>query len=271
MKRFKINVIAGAVFLMSLQNLAGCSHPATAPVDSSGAATGSRTTKTSAVVIVIDENGLTMTKEDGTPQTSVVTDLTTSIVTVTGSNGEVVTQANGKPVTSVVTSPTVPTTTTMSKTTGKTNPVNTTTATAYTTTTRKPTTTTTTTTKKPSTTTTKKPTTTTKKPTTTTTTKKSSGNPWEYPYDLNQIYKDAKAYALSIGFEWDDTLTKDNSHWITPNSTVPWTLGEMSMSFKSKTLEEIGEYKEMGFEVLNLYMEPDTEDIGDYWVYYLLG
>ncbi|MPN63057.1 hypothetical protein SDC9_210811 [bioreactor metagenome] len=143
------------------------------------------------------------------------------------------------------------------------------TAATSTTTTKKPIATTTS--KKPIVTTiTKKPTTTTKQPTTTTT-KKTTSDPWEYPYDLNQIYKDAKAYALSIGFEWDDTLAKDNCFWITPNSTVPWTLGQMPMSFKSKTLEEISEYKDMGFNILKLYMEPDTEDIGDYWVYYLLG
>jgi cell division septation protein DedD len=265
MKRFKINVIAGAVFLMSL---AGCSQPAAAPV-SSGTTTGSKTAKTSAVVIVIDENGLTMTNPDGTPETSVVTDLTTGIVTVTDSSGKIVTQTNGTPVTSVITAPTIPaTTTTTGRTTVKADPASTTTTTAYTTTTKKPVITTTTT-KKP-TTTTKKTTTTTKKPTTTTT-KNASGDPWKYPYDVNQISKDTKAYALSIGLEWDDTLATDNSYWVTPRSTVPWTHNAMNISLEERVRSDLREIKEMGFEVLNLYLEPDTEDIGDYWVYYLLG
>ena len=213
------------------------------------------------MVIGIDENGLTITNADGTPETSVVTHLSTRVVNVTDSNGKVVTQKNGNLVTSVVTSPTIPNkTSTIRRTTEKTDP-----AISTTTTTKKLTTTTTT--KKPTT----KNTTTTKKPITTTTTKKGSGDPWVYPYDVNQIYKDAKDYALSIDLEWDDTLTKDNCFWITPNSTVPWSLGQMPMTFKSKTLEEINEYKEMGFTVCKLYMEPDAEDIGDYWVYYLLG
>ncbi len=106
----------------------------------------------------------------------------------------------------------------------------------------------------------------------TTTTTKARSDPWVYPYDPGQIYKDAKAYALSIGLRWMDSLTKDNAHWVTPLSTVPWTNDGMTKTLEEKVYSEISEIKGFGiYTAMNLYMEPDPEDIGDYYVYYLLG
>lgn len=108
-------------------------------------------------------------------------------------------------------------------------------------------------------------------------------DPWQYPYDIETMYAECKAYAESVGMIWEESLDKSNSHWTTPRSTVPFTTGEMQEIYnkhlKEDTFEGINYYNneywpdtgEKVFTFMNIYFEPHPVYEGDYRVYFLVA
>lgn len=107
-------------------------------------------------------------------------------------------------------------------------------------------------------------------------------DPWLYPYDVDKILEECKAYADSVGIMWEESLDKSNSHWTTPSSTVPFTTGEAGsygVHLRDDTFKAIKYYSserwpdtgEKVFTFIKLYFEPHPVYEGDYLVYYLLA
>ena len=151
------------------------------------------------------------------------------------------------------TSASKPTTTTTKQTTTTTKPTTTTTKKSTTATT------TTTTTKAPTTTTT---TTTTTKATTTTTTKKASAV-WG---TSGEMKSDCISIAKGLGYEYDSSLGKSNSHWITPTYSGAFT---SSSALKAKIKDALQTYQSVGYTYCNFAFESNGE--GEYYIYIFVG
>lgn len=157
----------------------------------------------------------------------------TTVIEITNADGEPVTSADGEKVTQIVTIPT----TTKAKDkaiTNKETPTTTKSSTPKPTTTKAP------------------PTPTTAKPTTTKATNKGmshwvtqvSQNPYGYANawgTIAQMENDCKAYAESIGLNYDKSLNLGNGHWITPSSSYG---AKSSQDFKDWTFEDMKFEKE---------------------------
>lgn len=120
-------------------------------------------------------------------------------------------------------------------------------------------TTTTTTTKTPTTTTT---TTTTTKATTTTTTKKASAV-WG---TSGEMKSDCISIAKGLGYEYDSSLGKSNSHWITPTYSGAFT---SSSALKAKIKDALQTYQTVGYTYCNFAFESNGE--GEYYIYIFVG
>lgn len=291
-------LLALLLSVVLLCSFAGCGKEAALPVSDieSGAPEGGAAT-TTAVLAVTKADGTVETATDGSIVTTVVHALPTRMQTVTDAKGQAVTKADGTAVTEAITPPVVAVGTDPGgkMTTSAIPSRRVTTTTTHTsvnvgsdttsggksdgsTVSQKPSTTTTT--KKVTTTTTKKPTTTTKKPTTTTTTKAptvSSKDPWKYPYDIAEITRQCREIIekADTRFVWDDSLTVDNSGWNNPTNTGYYTdHPNSSLTLKEEMKNdflpyEIEEHQTLGYWQYQIYFEPDPENKGDYYIYWL--
>lgn len=187
---------------------------------------------------------------------------TTSEITTAATTAESkVEESTTRKTTTTTTASTAKTTTTSASKPTTTTTKQTTTTVKPTTTTKKTTTatTTTTTTKAQTTTTT---TTTTTKATTTTTTKKASAV-WGTPGEMKS---DCISIAKGLGYEYDSSLGKSNSHWITPTYSGAFT---SSYALKAKIKDALQTYQTVGYTYCNFAFESNGE--GEYYIYIFVG
>ena len=141
------------------------------------------------------------------------------------------------------------------------------------------------TTDKPQTTSTSRPTTT----TATTTTTAAAKSPWAYPYDIPAMMQECREEiarvekSTHVGWGWDDSLTKEQSSWDQPESTVLYTTYPDGFAFGDYVFD--GDLKNYVFgELIPFYLrnqdqyaikrckiwfEPRPERPGDYNIYFL--
>ena len=141
------------------------------------------------------------------------------------------------------------------------------------------------TTEKPQTTSTARPTTT----TATTTTTAAAKSPWAYPYDIPAMMQECREEiarvekSTHVGWGWDDSLTKEQSSWDQPESTVLYTTYPDGFAFGDYVFD--GDLKNYVFgELIPFYLrnqdqyaikrckiwfEPRPERPGDYNIYFL--
>ena len=200
----------------------------------------------------------TAVDESTTEALSTTSENTTAAITT---ESKVEESATRKTTTTTVASTAKTTTTSASKSTVTTTKQTTTTTKPTTTTTKKSTTatTTTTTTKAPTTTTT---TTTTTKATTTTTTKKASAV-WG---TSGEMKSDCISIAKGLGYEYDSSLGKSNSHWITPTYSGAFT---SSSALKAKIKDALQTYQTVGYTYCNFAFESNGD--GEYYIYIFVG
>ena len=141
------------------------------------------------------------------------------------------------------------------------------------------------TTDKPQTTSTSRPTTTTAMTTTTAAAK----SPWAYPYDIPAMMQECREEiarvekSTHVGWGWDDSLTKEQSSWDQPESTVLYTTYPDGFAFGDYVFD--GDLKNYVFgELIPFYLrnqnqyaikrckiwfEPLPDRPGDYNIYFL--
>lgn len=174
---------------------------------------------------------MTVSETTETTTSETITEVTSTISTAT-STTEKTTAKN----TTTTASTTKPTTTSTSKSTAK-----------QTTTTQKANTT---------------ATTTTTKTTTTTTTKKASAVWGTY----GEMKSDFISIAKGLGYEYDSSLGKSNSHWITPTYSGAFT---SSSALKAKIKDALKTYQTVGYTYCNFTFESNGE--GEYYIYIFVG
>jgi hypothetical protein len=99
---------------------------------------------------------------------------------------------------------------------------------------------------------------------------------YEFPYNIDAMIADAKAYGASIGGVWIEELTPDNCSWEAPGGTYANYSGENLRNgingriarIKMLHLDNHPEAKEFFFKVLFV---PRDEHSGEYEIYFLMG
>lgn len=116
-------------------------------------------------------------------------------------------------------------------------------------------------------------TTTTQKPTESVTQPKPTG-PWYAPYDLPQIYAECKREIERLGMVWEESLRPNSLgvSWENPDSTVVYTYFPEEYSLQDYVLYRlIPDYYNRPYsrQSCRIWLEPDAESPGDYYIYFL--
>lgn len=103
------------------------------------------------------------------------------------------------------------------------------------------------------------------------TAKPTEKDPWQYPYDIDEITRYCRAKIEAAGKVWDETLTPDNASWNPAPDTVGNTL--YPQYYLKDDLDEWMRNElsalSSGQNRIRIYFEPMKDYPGDYSIYFL--